>query len=210
MKNEQAVKDILISNTITLIAHGGFEKATTKAITHSKNNPPNIKMNEVYIYRLFGSKEQLYSTAFAVLDGEIFHALRTAVHFDRDEQDIAAALYEIFLKAWRFVLKNEDRCRCYMRYYYSIYFRDESLREHNELFEGIIQEFAPLFKDEADVKSIMHSVFTTLLDFSVRVYNGDLEDTETNAKHIFNVIYCMMMSYFKKTPIKQSIATQLI
>ena len=197
MKNEQAVKDILISNTITLIAHGGFEKATTKAITHSKNNPPNIKMNEVYIYRLFGSKEQLYSTAFAMLDREIFQSLRTLVHFEGEVEDLKAELYGIFLKAWRFVLHNEDHCRCYLRYYYSVYFKGESLRDHNKLFESIILEVAPLFKKDADVKSIMHSVFTTVLDFAIRVHNGDLEDTPTNAEHIFNVVYCMMQTYLK-------------
>lgn len=210
VRYEQEVKDILISNTITLIAQGGFEKATTKAITHGGNNPNNIKMNEVYIYRLFGSKEHLYSVAFASLDREIFQALQTSVHFDGKEQNIKDALYEVFLKAWRFVLHNEDHCMCYMRYYYSVYFRDASLRDHNKLFEVIIQEFAPLFKDGADVKSIMHSVFTAILDFAVRVYNGDLEDTETNATHIFNVIYCMMMSYLKPPAVKQGIATQLI
>ena len=210
VKYEQEVKDILISNTITLIARGGFESATTKAITHSGNNPNNIKMNEVYIYRLFGSKEHLYSVAFSVLDQEIFRSLRSAVHFDGAEQDIKGALYEIFLRAWRFVLGNEDRCMCYMRYYYSIYFRDESLKDHNELFAGISGEFAPLFKEDADVKSIMHSVFTAILDFAVRVYHGDLENTPQNTEHIFNVIYCMMASYLKNQTVNQSVTAQSI
>ena len=44
----------------------------------------------------------------------------------------------------------------------------------------------------------MHSVFTALLDFSIRVYNGDLEDNEDNLSNICNVLYCMMSTYFKK------------
>ena len=43
----------------------------------------------------------------------------------------------------------------------------------------------------------MHSVLTALLDFAVRVYNGDLKDSDTNTRHVFNVLYCMMASYFK-------------
>ena len=56
---------------------------------------------------------------------------------------------------------------------------------------------APMFKEEADVFSILHSVFTALFDFAIRVYNGELEDNEINRPHIFNVLYCMMMTYFK-------------
>ena len=35
MKNEHAGREILIDNTIRLVAEGGFEKATTKAITNA-------------------------------------------------------------------------------------------------------------------------------------------------------------------------------
>lgn len=54
-----------------------------------------------------------------------------------------------------------------------------------------------VFKEDADVASILHSVFTAMFDFAIRVYNGELEDNQTNRPHIFNVLYCMMMTYFK-------------
>jgi hypothetical protein len=99
--------------------------------------------------------------------------------------------------AWQFILGNEERCRCYVRYYYSIYFRGNSRKTHKKLFEGIVNEMMPMFKEEADVFSILHSVFTALFDFAIRVYNGELEDNEINRPHIFNVLYCMMITYFK-------------
>lgn len=198
MRYEQEVRDALINNTIHLIAEGGFEKATTKAITYSGQAPPNIKMNEIYIYRLFGSKETLYATAFSCLDKEIVLAFRRCIAlYQNSGFDRKKMLYEAFRDAWHFVLSNEDRCRCYIRYYYSIYFKGESLKNHNRIFDEIIDGFSPMFKEEADVQAIMHSVFTTLLDFAVRVYNGDLKNTEENKSHIFNVIYCMMSTYFK-------------
>ena len=198
MKGEQEIREILIHNTIRLIAEGGFEKATTRAITFSGQPSPDVKMNEVYIYRLFGSKENLYETAFLHLDKKIVFALHGCIDpFGGLERDSKKKLYDIFIRAWRFVLENEETFRCYIRYYYSVYFKDNSLASHNKLFEGIVLEFSPLFKQGADVRSIMHSVYTTVLDFAVRVYNGDLEDTEENAQHIFNVLYSMMMTYFK-------------
>ncbi|MBO7275538.1 MAG: TetR/AcrR family transcriptional regulator [Clostridia bacterium] len=198
MKGEQIIKETLINNAISVVAEGGFAKATTKALTYSGEIQPGIKMNEIYIYRLFGSKESVYEAAFETLDREFLDALRADIRqIGGFDDDVKSALYKLFLKVWTFVLRNESRCRYYIRYYYSVYFRGSSMDTHNAHFRDIIEDFVPLFKAEADVKSIMHSVFTTLLDFAVRVYNGDLEDSEESRPHVFNVIYCTMSSYFK-------------
>ena len=49
MRYEAEIKELLIENAIHLIAEGGFEKATTKELTHSGGALPDFKMNEVYI-----------------------------------------------------------------------------------------------------------------------------------------------------------------
>ncbi len=199
MKHEADIRELLIRNAIHLIAEGGFEKATTKELTHCGGDLPDCRMNEVYLYRIFGSKEALYQSVFVRLDDELFDAFGSAVAtvggFDEDKRE---RMYTFFQMAWRFILGNEERCRCYIRYYYSVYFRGRSIEAHNRLFEGMISKLTPLFKKEADVVSILHSVFTALFDFCIRVYNGDLEDNEENRPHIFNVLYCMMATYFKE------------
>lgn len=198
MKREADVKELLISNAIHLIAEGGFEKATTKELTYCGGSFPDFNMNEVYIYRLFGSKERLYEAAFLRLDNELYYAFQNGVKsVGGFEGNTKEKLYEFFLKAWHFILGNEEKCRCYVRYYYSIYFNGNSLESHKKLFDGMVTEIAPIFKNEADVTNILHSVFTAMFDFAIRVYNGSLEDNESNRPHIFNVLYCMMMTYFK-------------
>lgn len=198
MKHEADIKELLIANAIHLIAEGGFEKATTKELTHCGGSLPDFKMNEVYIYRVFGSKEKLYESAFLQLDNELYAAFRRGVQaMGGFEQDTKKRLYAFFLRAWRFILGNEERCRCYVRYYYSIYYKGQSRKMHEQQFAEMIDELRVLFKSEADIESILHSVFTAMLDFAIRVYNGDLEDSEPNRHHIFNVLYCMMMTYFK-------------
>jgi len=198
MRYESEIKELLIENAIHLIAEGGFEKATTKELTHCGGQLPDFKMNEVYIYRFFGSKEKLYETAFVRLDTELFHAFKHGVEiiggFDDSRKE---KLESFFSMAWQFILGNEERCRCYVRYYYSIYFKGASLEAHRKLFAGMVDEMTPIFKEEADVSSILHSVFTALFDFAIRVYNGELEDNDENRPHIFNVLYCMMITYFK-------------
>lgn len=198
MRYEAEIKELLIENAIHLIAEGGFEKATTKELTHCGGQLPNFKMNEVYIYRFFGSKENLYESAFVRLDTELVNAFKHGVEiiggFEGNRTD---KLNEFFTLAWRFVLGNEERCRCYVRYYYSIYFKGKSSEAHKKLFEGMVAEMTPIFKEEADVEAILHSVFTAMFDFAIRVYNGEFEDSDINRPHIFNVLYCMMATYFK-------------
>lgn len=198
MRYESEIKELLIENAIHLIAEGGFEKATTKELTHGGGQLPNFKMNEVYIYRFFGSKEKLYESAFVRLDTELVHAFKHGVEsIGGFENGRTEKLREFFTLAWKFILGNEERCRCYVRYYYSIYFKGKSREIHKNLFEGVVGEMNPLFKEEADAEAILHSVFTALFDFAIRVYNSELEDSDINRPHIFNVLYCMMATYFK-------------
>ncbi len=197
MKSELYVRETLISNTIQLIAEGGFAAATTKAITHSGNTSPDIKMNEAYIYRLFGNKEQLYDVAFERLDLEFIRVLRSCnADYGTLHTDTSVKFYKAFLRIWQFLLHNETRCRCYVRYYYSVYFKGKPYERHQERFKEIVSAFAPLFKEEADVKAILHSVLISLLDFAIRVYNGDMKNLELDTPHVFNVLYYMMLPYF--------------
>ena len=198
MKFEAEIRELLIQNTIRLIAEGGFEKATTKEITHCGGSLPGIKMNESYIYRLFGCKENLYLAAFEKIDRELASAFYKGVELSKnDDSPIAEQMYDFFLRAWEYLLNNENHCRCYVRFYYSVYFTDKALVPHKKLFKEMLTVLAPIFKKEANVFAVMHSVFVSLLDFSIRVLNGDLEDNDGNRAHVFNILYCMMITYFK-------------
>ena len=199
MKYEAEIKELLIENAIHLIAEGGFEKATTKNLTYYNAQALGVKMNEVYIYRLFGSKENLYEAAFLRLDAELIGAFKKGVEMVGGFGGNSAEKFnKLHALAWNFILGNEERCRCYVRYYYSIYFNGSSKDAHKRLFSGILSDLTPIFKEEANVGAVMHSVFTALFDFAIRVYNGDLDDSEENRANIFNVLYCMISTYLKE------------
>lgn len=200
MKREAEIREIFIENAISLIAEGGFEKATTKELAHYRTHSPDIKMNEAYIYRIFGSKEKLYEAVFEHLDNELYVAFMQGVEAVRGfNYELRERMYNFFLSAWSFAIKNEERFRCYVRYYYSPYFKGNVLEEHDKLFMGVVNQLKGLFKEEADVVAILHCAFTTFLDFAIRVYNRELEDSEINRPHIFNVLYLTISYYFKKT-----------
>ena len=109
MKREAEIKELLISNAIHLIAEGGFEKATTKELTHSGGDLPDLKMNEVYIYRIFGSKENLYAEAFLCLDRELYDTFKGGIGIVKNMAlDPKEKMYKFFLGAWKFLLGNES------------------------------------------------------------------------------------------------------
>lgn len=198
MKNGEIIRKSLLSNTIRLIGECGFEKATTKGIVSLGAEDGSIRLNEVYIYRVFGSKELLYAAAFAELDQELFATIRSySKAFNNDKLSFRDRMHNYFDLIWAFLLGNEYRCRCYIRYYYSAYFKEQSLREHRKLLYLQEDFFSPIFKDESDVISLIHNTFMTMMDFAIRVYNGDLDNTEANAYHIFNLLYNSLSSYFE-------------
>ena len=201
MKHEEQIKELLIQNAIHLIAEGGFEKATVKELTTCGGDLPGFKMNDVYIYRLFGSKEALYRATFVRLDSELFYNVRRAYQMVNEDEDPEITLKDRIVKfleyLWDYILHDEERCRCYLRYYYSIYYNGPSAEAHKELYSGLLTEMTPSFKDDADVPEIIHSVFSSLFAFANRVFNGNLADTPKNRPHVFNVLYSMMSSYFK-------------
>ena len=113
MRYEAKIKELLIENAIHLIAEGGFEKATTKELTHSGGQLPDFKMNEVYIYRFFKSKENLYEAAFVRLDTELYYAFKRGVEIIGGfENDGKENLGKFFSMAWQFVLGCSSCSRC--------------------------------------------------------------------------------------------------
>ena len=200
MKHEAEIRADLVKNTIRMIGEGGFEKATTRAVVRVHDQEPRpYKLNEAHIYRVFGSQEKLYEAAFTTLEEELFAVVREsfAELIAHENADGKTRLRILFRRIWELLLRDENRCRCYVRYYYSVYFAGDSLRAHRKLLAGCRDLFAVMFKEESDVVSLMHTTFMTLIDFAVRVYNRDLLDNEENIYHIYLLVYTSLTPYLK-------------
>ena len=198
MKNGEIIKEALLNNTIRLIGEGGFEKATTRAIVKDGISVPGINFNEVHIYRLFGSQERLYAEAFSTLDTELFQHLQSVFRdFRGTELAGKERLRRAFDLVWQFLLDNERRCRCYVRYYYSAYFEGAPLRSHRKMLSEYSALFSVLFKDGSDIVSLVHTTFMTMMDFAIRVYNHDLQNNDGTAYHIYLLIYTSLTPYLR-------------
>ncbi len=197
MKNEGVYREVFIGNTIQLVAEGGFEMATTRAIAGDRREINNVKLNEGHIYRVFGTKENLFAETFEMLDDELISCIEKGLEFFNTDENFRTQCENLFFKLWRFLLQNEKKCRYYTRYYYSSYFKGDILKIHTKKFEILINTMTPFFVERADVWSLFHHVITVMLDFAIRVYNGSLEDNEDNSTHIFNVVYSSIAPYLK-------------
>lgn len=195
MKNEQIYRRIFVNNTLQIVSEGGFEAATTRAIAGECRDCNNVKVNEAHIYRIYGKKDNLFADVFDMLDCELLNAVKDGLNEFEKESDRRKQWELLFRKLWDFLLQEETKCRYYVRYYYSAYFKGEPLRTHQAKFRDFICDMMPYFVEKADVCAILQHVVTVMLSFAICVYNGTVENDNKNFSHIFNVAYSSIAPY---------------
>ncbi len=186
------LRQALIDGTIHVVAQNGFDKATTKAISSATG------INEVYIYRFFENKEELFEKAFEYLDKQLVD--KVLLHIDvmyMQEMEYETRCRIYFLAIWRFLVGNKDEILMYVRYYYSPYFRKHSAAEHKLRYAPVINKFNDAFKDEADVWMILNHILNVMLDFAVMVHNEEMSKEDNYTEHVFRVIYQSVKQYFR-------------
>lgn len=189
---QDAIRYSLIDGTIHVIARDGLDKATTKQIGKE------TQLNEVYIYRNFKDKEDLFAKTFDLLDEELL--TKVMQHFEImfvQELDFITRCRLFFFSVWKFVISGRDKCLTYVRYFYSPYFIKNSADTHKKRFAPLVKEFRPAFKEEANVWMILNHMLNVLLDFAVKVHSGQMPEDDDYAEHIFRVIYASVKQYFK-------------
>ena len=188
------MREKLIERTISVIANEGLDKTTTKAITTGTG------INEAYIYRHFSDKTDLLSKTFDKLDDEL--VAKVAQHLPvmyMQELEYELRCRVFFEAVWKFILGSQEKCLAFIRYYYSPYFTKYSVESHRKRYVPIVEKFKDAFKDEADVWMILNHILNVMLDFAVKVYNGEMPDSDNYSEHVFLVIYRSVEQYFRKS-----------
>lgn len=99
---------------------------------------------------------------------------------------------------WKFILENRDKCLSFLRYYYSPYFKLYSYEEHHRRYQCVVDEIAPLFREKCDVWMVFNYVLNTMLDFAVKVFNGDVADDDATADRIFEIVYSSVRPFLPR------------
>ena len=188
----QETRKTLIAKTISVIANEGLDKTTTKAITQGTG------INEAYIYRNFKSKEDLLSKTFDELDEELVNKILQHVEVMYVKNlDFETRCRLFFTAVWNFLLGNREKCLAFIRYYYSPYFVKYSVDVHKRRYAPVVDKFSVAFRDEANVWMILNHILNVMLDFAVKVYNGQMPNDDDYVEHVFRVVYCSVQQYFK-------------
>ena len=189
----QETRKTLIAKTISVIANEGLDKTTTKAITQGTG------INEAYIYRNFKSKEDLLSKTFDELDEELVNKILQHVEVMYVKNlDFETRCRLFFTAVWNFLLGNREKCLAFIRYYYSPYFVKYSVDVHKRRYAPVVDKFSVAFRDEANVWMILNHILNVMLDFAVKVYNGQMPNDDDYVEHVFRVVYCSVQQYFRK------------
>ena len=182
----------LIDGTIRVIARDGLDKATTKSIGEETS------INQAYIYRYFLDKEDMFAKTFESLDTELFNkAMQHIPIMYMREIDYEVRCRMFFVFVWKFILGNKDKCLAYIRYYYSPYFKQYSSESHCTRYNPIIDKFKEAFRDEANVRMLFNHILNVMLDFAIKVFDGDVPDDDDTEEHVFRLIYHSIKQYFR-------------
>ena len=170
MKNERLVRQIMMDNAIRIVAEGGFESATTNAITYSGEDAGEIKMNEVYIDRLFGCKEQIFDRAFEMVEDGFSDAACGAA--DGDFEAFVAAV----LRFWQ---EHPLWCRYYACYCHSHRLYGLTKAHHEKAFNRIVKRTSGYFTHDAPVAMVMHVLLNAIVDMAYQMATGTDTDVES-------------------------------
>ena len=119
MKKEE-IRQKLMESAIHVVATEGIHKATTKAIAAHSG------VNEVYIYRMFEDKDDLFAQTFALIDSELISCImKYEPIMQMKEIEIKERCYMFFMACWKKIL-DYDKCSFFIKYYYSQYYNSYS------------------------------------------------------------------------------------
>lgn len=188
----QEYRDILMARTMEVMATLGLDKTTTKAIASGTG------INEGYIYRFFATKEEMMAAVFDQLDEELIEKTMESADCIRNSAMPAENRWWLmFVSVWRFLLGNPKKCRAYIRFYYSPYFQQYSAQSHDQRFEPLTEKLQDVFREEANVRMILHHVFNVMMDFAIKVFDNAVPDNEDTAEHVFRLVYISIQQYFR-------------
>lgn len=182
----------LIDRTITVIANEGLDRTTTKAIVAGTG------INEAYIYRQFADKDDLLIKTFDFLDEELVaETLKHMSVMTMTDIPFEERCWLYFSAVWKFLISSRNKCLAFVQYFYSPYFAKHSADEHKERYQVLIEKVQPVFREEADVWMILNHILNVMLDFAVKVHNGQMSKEDSYTEHVFRVIYVSVQQYFK-------------
>lgn len=183
MNRGSEVRQALMTSTIRVISAQGIQNATTKALSVDSG------LSEVYIYRYFKDKEDLFQQTFDSLDKEIMLVMcKSYQNINRNHIDARIGFKNIFHDFWKFCLGNKDRCSFFIQYYYSSYYLKHSEVERKKIYQPLIDLITPSFEHNVDIWVELNHMYDIVFPKLLRVIRGSMPDNVETEENVYKEI----------------------
>ncbi len=186
------IKEALIQSAINTIADVGIDSATTKLLA------TNAGVNEVYIYRIFGGKENLFKEAFVFVDKEFSATLLNLLpEAYSKSHDVETRFKNLFKLVWKYANEDKQKCSFFIRYYYSRCYTNEISLERKTIYSAVMKKFDTAFARGTDTWWLFNHILDVIFSSAVKVLRDEIPDNEETQNNIFNLLYPAIKQYFK-------------
>lgn len=186
MKTEE-MRLSLIKSTINTISNVGIDRATTKLLASTAG------LNEVYIYRIFGGKEQLFNETFKYID-KCFsnHLLKCFKLVFGKDTPIKEKFFDIFSGIWDFALQDKEQSSFFIRFYYSRYYTKQSSIDREKIYHKAMLLIKNIFKDDANIWWLFNYMLDVIFSSAVKVLRDEIPENQQTKQNIFSLLYAAL------------------
>lgn len=189
---QNRIRNALMDGAIKVVARDGLEKITTRSIASE------CDLHDAYIYRYFIDKDDLLMRTFIREDKAMTARIKENLEkSDLKGKSIEEVLRAIVMPMWEFLMENEDVCKFYVRYYYSIHFEKDAIEEFREDNRTLRGTFEGLFPQGADLELMFHYHMDTLLNIAMKVTTDEIEKTPDIGERVFKLLYSVTKVFLK-------------
>ena len=173
------IRQALMTSAIRVVAAQGIQNATTKALATES------KLNEVYIYRAFKSKDDLLEQTFYALDKELMFLLNQLLKRIDKTQNVRDAFRSLFDDFWIFTLGDIDKCSFFIQYYYSAYYMTYSDTARKTLYQPFLDSIDPAFTEGVDSWEELNHMYDIVFPKLWRIIRGTLPNTKETKEKVY-------------------------
>lgn len=186
------IRIALINSAIHTISQVGIDHATTKLLA------TNAGVNEVYIYRVFGGKEELFKETFIYIDKAFVNTILSNIAAIYDKSiDVRSRFKKHFEKIWQYALADKEQCSFFIRYYYSRCFTIDMAAARKEIYGEVMKKFSMAFSYGTDTWWLFNHALDVIFSSAVKVLRKEIPETKETESKIFALLYAALEPHLK-------------
>ncbi len=189
-------RDALMDAVVRLTARSGIENVSVRTVIAEAEGVGT----DVYLYRLFGGKENLLSEAFLRADRRLAHETerRSAVLWE-NSLPFESRVRCLWNTVWHWLTDGHAaECAFLTRYYYCSFCRNDTLETHRDIWEPTAEKWQDIFP-HSDTARLAEGFFSTALTAAFPVCLGRIPNDGTAEENGFRMLCGLFASWTKNT-----------